>query len=670
MNNFQNRQNYSRWALEEEIKSSLFKVSLKAKTSKFGGIPLYTDSNAAYIDETDSHSLVIGATGSKKTRLIGMPTIMLYTKAGESFVATDPKAELFEKLYSMLKKNGYKIIVINLRNPRQSNSWNPLIIPYNLYHTGERDKAIEMTNDMASLITGGGSLTEPYWENSAANLLAGLILTLFECADKNEINLKSLRALRTLAFKNDMADGDFSLREHFLNKMNNDSFIFSLLSGTTDVCNETRSCIISEFDNAMRPFFCHDNLIDMLSGSDFDMKEIGIEKTAVFLIIPDENTLYHKLISLFVKQYYSILITEAQTYSLKRLPRRVNFLLDEFSSLPTIPDFPAMITASRSRNIRFNLIIQSFSQLNKRYNYEAETIKGNCENWVFLHSRENSLINELIFLAGCKCNAEPLISPSMLQTLNKDAGEALIFHKRTLPFITNLLDIDSYPDISMNYDQAVYPINMYKADTVFDLEKFCKVKGEYYISQLFSWKTLDKKSENYKKNEEEYYMASDDAIIEPIFTSKIPADELNSIKDEMKLTKKHCDHLDEHIIGWYGLLLPILLEIENYNNENPSKEIQIDDVKEKYGSLRIDLSNESTYLSHFISRAEKESQKICQLCGAAGKHIEINNWFWTLCNSHAEAKRMAGSNEKLINHIFIRNVKNEIIEESRDIETY
>ena len=666
MNNSKNRQSYSRWALEEDIKSSLFKVNLKAKKIKFGGIPVFVDSDAVYLEQSDSHFLIFGSTGSKKTRLIGMPSLRLYAKSGESFVATDPKAELYEKTYSTLKKNGYKIIVINLRNPRQSNSWNPLSIPYNLYHGGERDKGIEMVIDMANLITRGASLTEPFWENSAANLLAGLILTIFECADRKEINLKSLRALRTLAFRNQLSDEEFSLHKDFLDKIDKTSFIFSLLSGTTDVCDETKSCIISEFDNAMRSFFCQNDLIDMLSASDFDMAEISKKKTAVFLIIPDENTVYHKLISLFIKQCYSVLISEAQNCPLKKLPRRVNFLLDEFSSLPTITDFPAMITASRSRNIRFNLIIQSFSQLSKRYSFEAEAIKGNCENWIFLYSRENSMIDELVSLAGYKCNGEPLISPTILQTLNKETGEALIFNKRTPPFITNLLDIDSYPDVSVDGDQVIYPKSSQKAETIFDLKEFCKEKNEFYLSQLFTGVTLDEITEKSKKLENEYndiYMRINDVIIEPIFTSKVPTDdELNSIKDDMRLTKKYCDHLDEHIIGWYGLLLPVLLEIEKYNNENPGKEIQINYVKEKYGSLQIDLSNDSTYLSHFTSRAESESQKTCQLCGVKGRSVQIDNWYWTLCDSHTEAKKMAGSDDKLTSHLYIKNIKKERME--------
>jgi type IV secretion system protein VirD4 len=369
-------------------------------------------------------------------------------------------------------------------------------MPYRLYRDGFRDKAIELVTDMANCIVKNDFASDPYWQNSASNLLAGLILTLFECAGENEINLKSLRTLRTQAFRNyESKDGTFIrgenstyIRENFLKYLDKSSFIYSLLSGTVELCDTTRSCIVSQFDQAMQPFFSQDNLIDMLSGGDIDMERFGKAKTAVFLIIPDENTLYHSLISVFVKQCYTRLIYEAQKQASKTLPRRVNFLLDEFSSLPQISDFPAMVTASRSRNIRFNLIIQSISQLTKRYGYEAETIKGNCENWVFLHSRELPLLNEIIELSGRKSADEPLVSVSTLQTMDKKKGEAFFLLKRHYPYIGNLPDIDQYPEISPARKRVKYPVNNNKVCSVFDFEEFCSMASPNIFSKIFSKK--------------------------------------------------------------------------------------------------------------------------------------------------------------------------------------
>jgi len=382
---------YSRFATPSEIKESLYRIDFNDAKAKYGGIPLESDDGAVYVEHEDIHTLIIGTTGSKKTRFVGMTALQMYAMAGESFITTDPKAELYQKTYNTLKDHDYRIIVLNLRDPLRSNAWNPLKIPYKQYRSGQKDKATEFVMDTASCIAKSGMSREPYWENSAADVLAGLILLLFEYAKENEIHFKSLRTLRKEAFKN-CGENTTYIQKNFLNNLDISSYLSSLLSGTAELNDHSRSCIISEFDQAMRPFFCQDCLIDMLSGNDIEMSEIGTKKTAVFLIIPDENTLYNALISVFIKQCYSELLNEAQKHPKNKLPIRVNFLLDEFSNLPAIGDFSSMITASRSRNIRFNMIIQNQNQLVKRYGYDAETIKANCENWVFLHSREYSLL--------------------------------------------------------------------------------------------------------------------------------------------------------------------------------------------------------------------------------------------------------------------------------------
>lgn len=167
------------------------------------------------------------------------------------------------------------------------------------------------------------------------------------------------------------------------------------------------------------------------------------------MIMPDEKTSYHKLVSVFVKQSYEYFIYLAQKnlyeeeIRVGHLPIRINYILDEFSSLPTIADFPAMITAARSRNIRFVLFIQSKHQLKQRYGEETDTIVTNCVNWVFLTTRELSLLEEISKLCGTK-EQNPILSVSQLQRLSKEEGEALLLIGRNKPYIAKLPDIDVY----------------------------------------------------------------------------------------------------------------------------------------------------------------------------------------------------------------------------------
>jgi type IV secretion system protein VirD4 len=224
-------------------------------------------------------------------------------------------------------------------------------------------------------------------------------------------------------------------------------------------------------------FIIRKSLSQVLSGSSFDIRKIGKEKTAIYIIVPDEKTTTHFLVTLFVKQTYETLISEAQRQKDKRLPVRVNFLLDEFCNIPTIPDMPSMISASRSRNMRFFLLAQGLYQLRQKYKEDAMTIQGNCDNWVFLSSKEHELLKEISNLCGERFyndgyngeKSRPLISTSQLQRLSKEKGEALILYGRHYPFVTELPDIDKYqfkkyPPAEMRESQLpeVVQYNIYK----------------------------------------------------------------------------------------------------------------------------------------------------------------------------------------------------------------
>lgn len=159
--------------------------------------------------------------------------------------------------------------------------------------------------------------------------------------------------------------------------------------------------------------------------------------------VPDEKTTYNFLITTFIKQAYQTLISESQKEKNGKLPIRVNFVLDEFCNIPKIDDMPVMISAARSRNIRFYLFAQSLHQLRERYGDSSDTIKGNCENWVFLASKELALLEEISELCG-RNNNVPLINTTELQHLRKDIRETLIMQGRNFPIVTELTDIDDY----------------------------------------------------------------------------------------------------------------------------------------------------------------------------------------------------------------------------------
>lgn len=450
---------YSHFSVKEKNAAKAFTNRQKGKY--VGGVPLAYDSerDLIAIDSSDTHTLIWGSTGSLKTRCVIEPTVKIIGKSGESMIINDPKAEIHNRCAAELKDEGYKIIVINIRDPEFGNSWNPLAIPYRFYLSGDIDRAAEFANDVAhNLMMEESSTKDPFWDYSASDCLFGLILFLFRYAkdhnlDESAVNMSSLMKLRQQLFKN--ATGSFRPQGSLLWKYaSEDELVEASLSGSVYAPNDTRNSILSTFDQKMRTFTIRPSLLDMLANNDIDIGEIGEEKCAVFLIIPDEKSTYNNLVSLFVKQAYEYLIYRAASNDDLKLNRRVNFVLDEFSSLPPISSMSTLISAARSRDIRFILAVQSKHQLIKRYGDEAETIKSNCVNWIYLTSREYDLLKEISDLCGEQRNHTPNMSVYDLQHFSKEKCEALVLCGRLKPAKVNLLDIDRFGDLKVGKDGA------------------------------------------------------------------------------------------------------------------------------------------------------------------------------------------------------------------------
>lgn len=448
---------YSKHGYNDKEQISVPKQRLPFQFNALGGVPLCYDSASEkiYVDNTDKHTLVIGQTGSKKSRLVAIPLAHILGLAGESMIISDPKGEIYDWSYNFLKKHKYNIKIINLRNPKQGNSWNPLALPYEFYKNKDIDHAYEFANDIAvNLTVIDKSEKEAFWDNSAGSVFFGLMLLLFKyCYEHHEpdesVCIKNILELRNALFEAKQPENTniwkYAMQDHFIK---------SVLVGTVETANDTRKGVLSSLDQKMRAFYINPSLLDMLRRDDNTFEHIMEKPTAVFIILPDEKTSHHNLVSLYVKQSYEYIIYRAQQGHKNNLTEqvRVNYILDEFSSLPTIADFPAMITAARSRNIRFNLFLQSKNQLKMRYAEDCSTIMSNCENWIYLSSRELELLKEISELCG-ECSGgshKALLSISDLQHFDKGKGQVLVLTARRKPMISNLPDISFYPTEVMN----------------------------------------------------------------------------------------------------------------------------------------------------------------------------------------------------------------------------
>ena len=485
---------YSRWAKASEIKkdAGVEKIIIKEQESKAAGIPLINDGKNMWVDNGDYHTLVIGATGSGKTKCLVDPQVQSLARKGESMILTDPKVELYRDHSEMLRSRGYKIIVLNFRNPNMGNAWNPLTLPYKLYKAGNTDKATELLDDVAlNILYDPENKNDPFWEKSAADFFSGLALGLFEDAKESQINLNSINYMSTVGEEN-FATSNYT-KEYFMLK-GEDSSAYVFASNTINAPNETKGSILSVFRQKIRLFASREQLSEMLSYSDFNMEDIGRQKTAVFMIIHDEKTTYHALATIFLKQAYETLIDVAQNSPKGKLPYRTNFILDEFANMPPLKDVTTMVTAARSRAIRFTFIIQNFAQLNDVYGKEqAETIRSNCGNIIYLITTELAALEEISKLCGevkskdkDKTASTPLITVSDLQKLK--LFEVIILRSRLNPFRTKLTPSFEIDWGTANYGNGVLVEREKRPIDLFDIKEFVKVKKR---NKLFE--ALDKK---------------------------------------------------------------------------------------------------------------------------------------------------------------------------------
>lgn len=366
----------------------------------------------------------------------------LFAKAGESFIITDRKGEIYEQTSGMMKENGYKIVVLNFRNPGYSDMWNPLVSPYNLYHSGKQEEAISLLNDFIATIIEPHlkNMTDGFLPKMASLFALANLLLLMECGSPHEINIDSLAYMCGGDNEEDLID--------LSNLMPSDSVAGILYRSVLSMEENARRSIYTSLPSMLRNFYMSKGIDKILRGNTFDIGKLGREKTAVYIIMPDEKKTHHFLVTVFIKQVYAILTDEAQKTREKTLPIRVNFVLDEFCNIPKMSDMPSMLSVSRNYRMRFYLFLQGLCQLRTCYGEDAEMILESCENLVLLASKELSLLSKISELCGSVYTfgnwKRGLTSVSELRQLEKEKRKAFVIHSR-YPIMTEIVDIDMCP---------------------------------------------------------------------------------------------------------------------------------------------------------------------------------------------------------------------------------
>ncbi len=450
---------YARWATKEEVVEKLQGVNLETGIKK-SGIPLAYDEKYLYINDREAHSLIIGSTGSGKTQATILPMLKLAMMANESIVLNDPKGEIYKRCAGALKEKGYNVLVLNFGDAKYGNGWNPLRLPFDLYKNNEKDKAIEMIEDLAYYLffDSVDKNSDPFWVNSTVDYFTGLTLYLFENAKEDEVHLQSICELSNI-----LNNKENSIL--FINKLDKKSKIYLNLVGTLNAPSETKGSIIAVFNQKMKKYISRENLSNMLSYSDFDIIEISNKPTALFIISGISNYC-NNLIPLLVDQ-----IIKGVEYFGKQ-ERIMNILLDEFDAMVPIKNFSALISYCRSIKIKLAVTIRSYIHLKNMYSKEeAEILKMCFGNLVYLLSDDIYTLEEISNYCGntfVNNKLEKLVTVEDLKTIN--TFEAIVIVPRMMPFKTKLLP-DYEIDWGVEFNEIDIPVRTQKEINYYEEKK-------------------------------------------------------------------------------------------------------------------------------------------------------------------------------------------------------
>lgn len=528
-----NEHGSARFSTKKEIANYFKAVNLYNIEKPGYPISFSSDLKTIYFDYETPHWCFLGSTGSGKTVTAMIPecTFIANAKEKRSVCITDPKGEIFQKTSEMFLDNGYNVYTIDFRNPELSNHINildPIINEYDKYikykntdinksnhHLSEANRLIVSISSM--VISKTGNEKDPFWNNSAKNLLAGLISFFLEEYEIGKIKKEQITMTCIKKFQNSiMPEENLRQFKSIIDKkeygLKSKDYLLSILSASEN----TYKSIISVFSEKMS-IFDDINVEYITSSSDFVFNDFGKKASVLYLIIPDEDKTYYSLVTIIVGLLYKELVKEANLNDNKCLDVKIEWLLDEFANCPPFSDIESMVSVGRSRGMRFYFFIQSFSQLNNVYGKDvAKIILDNC-GLVYLKTNTEETAEEVSKRLGNQTIESKSISQSINETkksgnksLSLIARELLtadeikrLYHK------TIIFPIIGHPILR---DTIIYnKFNIYKSGMIKRCVKDIIITNNYFTIEKYNMSRLPS-IEN-----DSPYIENDSALLDTIF---------------------------------------------------------------------------------------------------------------------------------------------------------
>lgn len=421
--------------------------------------------------------LVVGGSGSGKTRFWLKPNLL---QMHSSYVVTDPKGQLLGETGHCLKSHGYRIKVFNTINFKKSMHYNPFE-----YIHSEKD-ILKLVSALIANTKGEGKNGDEFWTKAETLLYTALIGYIHYEAPAEERNFTTMLEFIN-AFEVREDDEDFQnpvdLIFEELKRKNPDHFAVRQYAKFKLAAGKTAKSILVSCGARLAPFDIAE-LREITAYDELELDTIGDRKTALFLIMSDNDATFNFLISMVYTQLFNLLCEKADDEYHGRLPVHVRCLIDEAANIGQIPNLEKLVATIRSREISACLFLQAKSQLKAIYKDHADTIIGNMDSQVFLGGSEPTTLKDLSQALG----KETIDSYNTGETRGRDQSHSLNYNKlgKELMSIDELAIMDGNkcilqlrgvrPFLSDKYDVTKHPMYRFTADfdkrLYFDAEKY------------------------------------------------------------------------------------------------------------------------------------------------------------------------------------------------------
>ena len=415
--------------------------------------------------------LVCGGSGSGKTRFYAKPNIM---NANTSFVVLDPKGEILRDTGKLLQSKGYEIKVIDLINMDKSHCYNPFV-----YLHSDNDIQRLVTNLFKNTTPKGSQSQDPFWDQAATMLLLALVFYLHYEAPPDEQNFPMvMEMIRAGEVKEDNDEFQSPLDELFERlEMRNPEHIAlkyyrAYHSGSGKTLKSIQITLVSRLEK-----FNLTSLAGITQTDEMDLWRIGEIKTAVFAVIPDNDSSFNFIIGMLYTQLFQQLYYQADIIHGGRLPVHVHFVMDEFANVALPDEFDKLLSTMRSREISVSIIIQNLAQLKALFEKQWESIVGNCDEFLYLGGNEQSTheyVSKLLgketidtntygqsrgrngsYSTNWQLSGRELLTPDEVRML--DNRYALLFIRGERPVQDDKYDILHHPNVALTTDGKAKP---------------------------------------------------------------------------------------------------------------------------------------------------------------------------------------------------------------------